>query len=91
MMKDLEIKDKQNERRQQMDTYRWLAAANCRSDHQHLLSQRDGFPGTSMWLFQKKEMISWQNSSSEVSIFWLHGILGSGIFLTEYRMLSLRI
>ena len=91
MMKDLEIKDKQNERRQQMDTYRWLAAANYRSDHQHLLSQRDGFPGTSMWLFQKKEMISWHNSSSEVAIFWLHGILGSGIFLTEYRMLSSRI
>ena len=78
MIKDLVEKDEQNRRQQHVDAYRWLSAADYNSDHNHFLSVRNGLPGTSMWLFQKKDMISWQNSSSEVSVFWLHGILGSG-------------
>ena len=78
MIKDLVEKDEQN-RRQQVDAYRWLSAADYSSDHNHFLSTRSGFPRTSMWLFQRRDMISWQDSSSDVSIFWLHGMLGSGI------------
>ena len=80
MIQDLEKRDEQNRRRELVDTYRWLSAADYSSDHNHLLSLRSGFPETSRWLFRRKEMISWLDSSSEVSIFWLNGILGSGIF-----------
>ena len=79
MISNLGEKDKEQRRRQLVDTYRWLSAANYRSDHKHLLKLKSGFPGTSEWIFQKKDMISWQDRSSKVSVFWLYGILGSGI------------
>ena len=76
---DLEIKDVQNRLQQLVDSHKWLSAADYRSDHIHLLMQRSHLLGTSLWLFGKKEMISWQDSRSNDSIFWFHGILGSGI------------
>ena len=84
MVKELEKKDEQNRRQQLLDAYRWLSAANYSSDHKHLLSLRNTFPGTSMWLFQREDMISWQDSGSEVSVFWLHGMLGSGICYRKF-------
>ena len=75
--KDLEKKDEQQ---QLSDAYKWLSAADYRSDHNHLLSLRNGFQDTCMWLFRKQEMISWKDSNSKASIFWLHGILGSGTY-----------
>ena len=83
MVKELEKKDEQNRREQLVDVYRWLSAANYSSDHKHLLSLRNSFPDTSRWLFQRSDLISWQDSSSKVSIFWLHGILGSGTHDSE--------
>ena len=79
MTKDLEKRDEQNREQQLADAYRWLSAADYSADQDHFLSLRSGFLDTCMWLLQKKDMISWQDSSSEVSVFWLHGILGSGI------------
>ena len=79
MIEDLEKKDQENRRRQLVEVYRWLSAADYITDHNHLLSQRDGFPGTSMWLLERNDMMTWLDSSSEVLVFWLHGILGSGI------------
>ena len=78
--KDLEKRDEQNREQQLVDAYRWLSAADYSADHRHLLSLRNGFPDTCTWLLRKQEMISWQDSNSEVSIFWLHGIPGSGMY-----------
>ena len=78
MIKDLEKRDEEDRRRQLVDIYRWLSAADYGSDHSHFLSLRNAFPGTSMWLLQRNDMISWLDSGSEISVFWLHGILGSG-------------
>ena len=80
IIKDLEKRDEQNREQQLADAYKWLSAADYRSDHNHLLSLRNGFRDTCRWLFRKQDMISWQDSNSEVSIFWLHGILGSGTY-----------
>ena len=82
IIKDLEKKDEQNQWRQLVDAYRWLSAADYSSDHNHLLSLKKDFPGTSLWLLRRKEMISWLDSNCELSVFWLHGILGSGIYTT---------
>ena len=80
VIKDLEERDEQSERQKLVNAYRWLSAADYSADHDHLLSLRKDFPDTCKWLFQKREMISWHDSNSEVSIFWLHGILGSGTY-----------
>ena len=80
MTKDLEKRDEQNRGQQLADAYRWLSPADYQSDHNHFLSLRGGFRETCMWLFRKKDMISWQDNNSEVSVFWLHGILGSGTY-----------
>ena len=80
MTKDLEKRDEQSREQQLADAYRWLSSADYSADHDHLLSLRSGFLDTCMWLFQKKDMISWQDSNSDVLIFWLHGILGSGMY-----------
>ena len=71
-------KDMEQNRGQQL--YWRLSPADYGTDHSHLLSLRDGFPDTCKWLFQKKDLISWQDTNSEVSVFWLHGILGSGTY-----------
>ena len=80
MTKDLEKRDEQNREQQLADACRWLSAADYSADQDHFLSLRNGFLDTCMWLLQKKDMISWQDSNSDVSIFWLHGILGSGMY-----------
>ena len=67
--KDLAKRDEQSREQQLADAYKWLSAADYRSDHNHLLSLKSGFRDTCMWLFQKQDMISWQDSNSKVSIF----------------------
>ena len=79
MIKDLEKRDEENQRRRLVEVYRWLSAADYSTDHSHMLALRNGFPGTSMWLLERNDMVSWLDSSSEVLVFWFHGILGSGI------------
>ena len=75
---DLMRKDLAQNRGQQF--YWRLSPADCGADHSHMLSLRSGFPDTCKWLFQKKDLILWQDTNSDVYVFWLHGILGSGTY-----------
>jgi hypothetical protein len=88
-IKNLDEREEKNRRQELADAYEWLSATDYSSYHGYLLLMRNGFPGTSMWLLQRNDMISWQDPNSEVSVFWLHGILGSGIYYHDCKYIML--